>query len=85
MSADHVNRQPKKSRPGVGLMIAGAIIALGFAAFLLFTSDGGFISANPLWIAVIWGVLMMVYGAYRAIRGKSRLDHPRGGTDADGH
>lgn len=84
MSADHANRQPKKTRPGIGLMISGAIIALGFAAFALLTSDGSFISANPLWIAVIWGALMMVYGAYRAIRGKSPLDHPRGGTDADG-
>lgn len=74
----------RRRRPGVGLMIAGAIISAGFAAFLIFAPGAGTTNPSPLWIAVVWGVLMLLYGAYRASRGRSRLDHPRGGTGAEG-
>ncbi|WP_279402623.1 hypothetical protein [Arthrobacter sp. JCM 19049] len=40
-------------------------------------------SRSPLWIPVIWGVMVIVYGCYRLIRGNSDLDHERGGTHAD--
>lgn len=84
MTTNNGKPQPNKMRPGLGLIITGAVIALGFAAFLLLTPGNTITSRSPLWIAVAWGVLMVLYGAYRAVRGKSRLDHPRGGTDADG-
>lgn len=84
MTKNNATPHPKKMRPGLGLMIAGAIIAAGFTAFMLLSPDGGITSPSPLWIAVIWGLLMVIYGAYRAVRGPSSLDHPRGGTDAEG-
>lgn len=76
--------RPQKKRPGVGLMISGAIIAVAFAAFLIFAPGTGTTNPSPLWIAVIWGALMFIYGAFRAIRGRHALDHPRGGTSVDG-
>lgn len=85
MSNSHEASHPQKRRPGVGLMIAGAIIAIGFAAFLLFMPGAGTTSPSPLWIAVAWGLLMVIFGIYRAIRGRSSLDHGRGGTNAEGH
>lgn len=36
-------------------MIAGAIIAAGFAAFLIFAPGAGTTNPSPLWIAVVWG------------------------------
>lgn len=84
MTESQGTHQPRKRRPGVGLMITGAIIAAGFAAFVLFFPGSGTTAPSPFWIAVGWGLLMMIYGAYRAVRGRSQLDHPRGGTDAEG-
>lgn len=84
MTESHGRIQPRRKRPGVGLMIWGAIIAAVFAAFLLFAPGAGTTAPSPLWIAVLWGLLMLGYGAYRFARGQSKLDHPDGGTDVDG-
>lgn len=80
MSYDHA--APRKTRPGVWLMIVGAVIALAFAIFAVAVAP--VTTAGPLWIVVGWGVLVFIYGLYRAVRGPNSLDHKRGGTDANG-
>ena len=80
MSYDHV--APRKTRPGIWLMIVGGLIALGFAIFALVVSP--VTTVGPLWIVVGWGILVFLYGLYRFLRGPSSLDHKRGGTDVNG-
>ncbi|QRQ78307.1 hypothetical protein [Glutamicibacter protophormiae] len=71
-----------KKRPGIWLMAIGGLIAAGFAIYALLASPDS--SPGPLWIVVGWGVLVFLYGLYRAVKGPSSLDHRRGGTDANG-
>lgn len=67
-------------RPGLWLTIVGALIAIGFTIYALVATPDS--TAMPLWIVVGWGGLVCLYGLYRLIRGRSPLDHPRGGTDS---
>lgn len=80
MSYDHAAR--RTTRPGVWLMIVGAVVALAVAIFALAVSQ--MTTAGPLWIVMGWGILVFLYGLYRTVRGPSSLDHERGGTDANG-
>ena len=73
---------PRKKRPGIWLMLIGGLLAVGFAIFALLASPDS--SPGPLWIVVGWGVLVFLYGLYRAVKGPSSLNHRRGGTDANG-
>lgn len=68
---------------GLALAIGGLIIAAAFASFIFLVPQSDTLSRSPLWIAVIWGGLMVVYGGYRMIRGDSKLDHEHGGTNSE--
>lgn len=80
MSYNHAT--PRSTRPGVWLMLVGALIALSFAIFAVAVSTVE--GVGPLWIVVGWGVLIFLYGLYRLVKGPSSLDHKAGGTDANG-
>lgn len=70
------------SRPGLWMVIIGALIAVFFAIIAITTSASN--TSIPFWIFVGWGGLVMLFGLYRLIRGRSSLDHPKGGTDVNG-
>ncbi|MGR6900106.1 MULTISPECIES: hypothetical protein [Glutamicibacter] len=74
---------PRRNTRGLAFAFSGLIFTLAFAAFLFLVPQGHEVSRSPLWIPVIWGVMVIVYGCYRLIRGDSDLDHERGGTHAD--
>lgn len=72
-------RQP---RPGLWLVIIGGVVAVVFAILALTIASDS--TAGPFWIVFGWGLLAFLFGLYRLIRGRSSLDHGRGGTDAGG-
>lgn len=79
------SRQPEKDSRrkhlGLGLLIGGLIIVAFFLAFLLIPQNTDE-SISPMWIGVVWGALMAIWGVFRMIKGSSKLDHPQGGSDA---
>ncbi len=75
-------RGTNRHRPGLWLMIIGGLLAVGFAVYALLAAPDS--TSGPLWIVVGWGALVFFYGLYRVIRGRSAVDHPRGGTDVNG-
>lgn len=70
--------EPSRRRPGLWLVIIGGLLAVGFGIYAAISAS------TPLWIVAGWGALVFLYGLYRLIRGGSKLDSPRGGTDANG-
>jgi len=80
MQENQINRN--RQRPGLWLMIIGGLLAAGFAVYAVVAAPDS--TSGPLWIVVGWGALVFLYGLYRALRGRSSVDHPRGGTDANG-
>lgn len=80
--AGAAKRRRNRSRPGLWMVIIGALIAVIFAIIALTTSASN--TSIPFWIFVGWGGLVMLFGVYRLIRGHSSLDHPKGGTDVNG-
>ena len=59
--------EPWPKRRGLGLVIAGVVVAVGFGLFLLLSPSRGGTMA-PLWIGVAWGVIMLVIGLVRLAR-----------------
>lgn len=80
MQENQINRN--RPRPGLWLMITGGLLAAGFAVYAVVAAPDS--TSGPLWIVVGWGALVFLYGLYRALRGRSSVDHPQGGTDANG-
>lgn len=82
IASQATGRRPAHHR-GLGLALGGLIIAAGFASFIFLVPQSDVLTRSPLWIAVIWGALMIIYGVYRMIRGDSKLDHEHGGTNSE--
>lgn len=77
-------RWPQGTKPaGAVLAITGAIIIVVFGAYLIVMSLNGATVASPVWIGIVFGLAMVVYGTYRRLRGPGALDFPEeGGTHA---
>ncbi|NQD41700.1 hypothetical protein [Glutamicibacter halophytocola] len=78
---EHV-RGGNRHRPGLWLMVFGGLLAAGFAIYAVLAAPDS--TSGPLWIVAGWGALVFLYGLYRFIRGRSAVDHQRGGTDVNG-
>ncbi|WP_347038258.1 hypothetical protein AAHB37_17025 [Glutamicibacter halophytocola] len=76
MQENQINRN--RPRPGLWLMVIGGLLAAGFAVYAVVAAPDS--TSGPLWIVVGWGALVFLYGLYRALRGRSSVDHPRGGN-----
>lgn len=76
------NTPAPRRRPGLWLVLIGAVVAIVFAVLALTIASDS--TAGPFWIVVGWAGLVFLFGLYRMIRGRSSLDHRRGGTDAGG-
>lgn len=83
MSASATAGHRSAHHRGLALALGGLIIAAGFASFIFLVPQADTVTRSPLWIAVIWGALMVGYGVYRMIRGDSKLDHEHGGTNSE--
>lgn len=83
MIAAHLAGARPAHHRGLALALGGLIIAAAFASFIFLVPQSDSLSRSPLWIAVIWGALMIIYGVYRMIRGDSKLDHEHGGTNSE--
>lgn len=68
-------------RRGVGLAIAGVLIAGLFAIFMNIDQTSGEGWKSPMLIGVLLGLIMLVFGIYRLAKGNSKLDYPHGGTN----
>lgn len=79
-AVDHP-RKPFFRRRGAGILITGFLLAALFGANITVGKDPGEGLNNPVWIGVFFGVLIMGYGLYRAIKGSGMLDYPQGGTN----
>lgn len=81
MTSQRPEKAAGRKHLGLGLLIGGLIILVFFLAFLLIPQNADK-SMSPMWIGVAWGGLMAIWGLFRMIKGPSKLDHPRGGSDA---
>lgn len=83
MSRNPVGSQSKPffRRRGVPLAITGFLVAVLFALYAFIGQDPGEGWRTPLLIGVFFGVIMLGFGIYRALKGPSALDYPRGGTN----
>lgn len=69
------------ARRGVGLAIAGVLIAALFGIFMNIDQTSGEGWKSPMLIGVLLGLIMLVFGVYRLSKGNSSLDYPKGGTN----
>ncbi|MET1033726.1 MAG: hypothetical protein ABWX68_00600 [Arthrobacter sp.] len=74
--------QPVDQRPqGLLLGFAGLIIALLFGIFIWLDADQAGGLATPMWIGVLFGLIIAGFGFFRRIHGPSKLDFPDGGSN----
>ncbi|ASN39408.1 hypothetical protein [Paeniglutamicibacter terrestris] len=69
------------ARRGVGLAISGALIAALFGIFMSIDQMTGEGWKSPMLVGVLLGLIMLVFGIYRLVKGNSSLDYPQGGTN----
>lgn len=67
-AVDHP-RKPFFRRCGEGLLITGFLVAALFGANITVGKDPVEGLNTPVWIGVFFGMLIMGYGLYRAIKG----------------
>lgn len=76
--------RPAKSflrRRGIPLAITGVLLAALFGTYMAVGQDPGQGWKSPMLIGVLLGLIMLVFGLYRALKGPSNLDYAKGGTN----
>lgn len=73
--------KPFLRRRGIPLALTGVLIAALFGVYMAVGAAPGDGWKSPMLIGVLLGMIMLVFGVYRAFKGPSSLDYPRGGTN----